>query len=155
MATRVSDRPWIFACLATAAVASLAALGIGIWILVDVTAEMRREVREFHRMRDELSATSALLVSVNQSLSYLVQNDSNEYEVFFLQGSHSRFFYLSKNRLSLEFIEFVEYSIIGMPDHELCRRNNTCEIAFYHEYFEDDSYCTYEQVPDDTEYDFP
>ena len=131
MATRVSDRPWIFACLATAAVASLAALGIGIWILVDVTAEMRREVREFHRMRDELSATSALLVSVNQSL------------------------YLSKNRLSLEFIEFVEYSIIGMPDHELCRRNNTCEIAFYHEYFEDDSYCTYEQVPDDTEYDFP
>ncbi len=82
-------------------------------------------------MRDELSATSALLVSVNQSLSYLVQNDSNA--------------------LQLEFLEFVEYSIIGYPDHELCRRNNTCEIAFYHEYFEDDSYCTYEQLPDDTE----
>ena len=59
MATRVSDRPWIFACLATAAVASLAALGIGIWILVDVTAEMRREVR--------ISEKFAKLIFVNKN----------------------------------------------------------------------------------------
>lgn len=79
-----SDRPWVFACLATTVVASLAAVGLGIWILVDVTKEVRREVREFRHLRDEVIEATALLVSINQSLSYLVQNDSNAYEVFTL-----------------------------------------------------------------------
>lgn len=111
-------------------VTAIAVLSLTVWILVDVSKEIGELRRAFRREYEANVALTALINNVNESLSYLVQNDSN-FELLIFQ-------------------EYVELTLVGIPDTESCGNyhNNSCTIGYFHEYFEEEGFCTFEQKPD-------